>query len=98
MFFHANTIKKGQKMPNYDVHAKHHFFTKPLHKKPNFWNLALKMPTWQPLLFAVYCYVVYPIFVFFFCFQHLGHFDKIIFGFFGVPASRLFFVDVPVYL
>jgi len=26
MFFHANTIKKGQKMPNYDVHAKHHFF------------------------------------------------------------------------
>jgi len=26
MFFHANTIKKGPKMPNYDVHAKHHFF------------------------------------------------------------------------
>jgi len=26
MSFHANTIKKGQKMPNYDVHAKHHFF------------------------------------------------------------------------
>jgi len=25
-FFHANTIKKGQKMPNYDVHAKHNFF------------------------------------------------------------------------
>jgi len=24
--FHANTIKKSQKMPNYDVHAKHHFF------------------------------------------------------------------------
>jgi len=26
MFFHANPIKKGQKMPNYDVHAKRHFF------------------------------------------------------------------------
>ena len=26
MFFHANTIKRGQKMPNYDVHANHHFF------------------------------------------------------------------------
>jgi len=26
MFFHANTIKKAKKMPNYDIHAKHRFF------------------------------------------------------------------------
>ena len=38
----GNTIKEGQKMPDYDVHAK------PLQKRPNFWNLALTMRTWQP--------------------------------------------------
>jgi len=49
MFLHASTIKKAKKMPKYDVHAKRHFFM-PNHfkKRPNFWNLALKMPTWQP--------------------------------------------------
>ena len=39
MFFHANTIKKGQKMPNYDVHTKHHIFMPNHHKNT---------PTWQP--------------------------------------------------
>jgi len=48
MFFHANTIKNGQKMSNYDVHAKHHFVMPNHFKKGQIPNLALKMPTWQP--------------------------------------------------
>jgi len=40
--------KKATKMPNYDVHAKHHFFMPKTSKRPNFWNLVLKMPTCQP--------------------------------------------------
>jgi len=35
-------------MQNYDVHAKQHFLMPNQVKRPNFWNLALKMPTWQP--------------------------------------------------
>jgi len=34
--------KKAKKMPNYDAHAKYHFFM------PNNFKKALKMPTWQP--------------------------------------------------
>ena len=40
--FFMPTPQKRPKMPNYDVHAKQ------LQKRPNFRNLALKMPTWQP--------------------------------------------------
>ena len=43
-FFMPTPSKKAKQLPNYDVHAK------PLSKRPNFWNLALKMPTWQPWL------------------------------------------------
>jgi len=49
MFFHANTIKKGQKNAKLRHTCQTPFFhAKPLSKRPNFWNLALKMPTWQP--------------------------------------------------
>jgi len=49
MFFHANTIKKGQKNAKLWRTCQTPFFhAKPLRKRPNFWNLALKMPTWQP--------------------------------------------------
>jgi len=40
--------KQAENMPNHDVHAKHNFFMPNNFKRPNFWNLALKMPTWQP--------------------------------------------------
>jgi len=35
-------------MPNYDAYAKQFFSCKTASKKPNFCNLALKMPAWQP--------------------------------------------------
>jgi len=49
MFFHANTIKKGQKNAKLWRTCQTPFFhAKQLQKRPNFWNLALKVPTWQP--------------------------------------------------
>jgi len=49
MYFHANTIKKGQKIPNDDVHAKHHFFMTNHFKKGQISGIwPQKMPTWQP--------------------------------------------------
>jgi len=48
MFFQANTILKGQKNANLWRTCQTPFFQiKPLWKRPNFWNLASKMPTWQ---------------------------------------------------
>jgi len=47
MFFHANTIKKGQTMtymPNTIFHAKQ------LQKRPNFWNFGLKNSNLATLL------------------------------------------------
>jgi len=40
--FFRPLLKKAKNMRIYDVHAK------PLLKRPNVWNLTVKMPTWQP--------------------------------------------------
>jgi len=42
MFFHGSTINKSQKMPNYDVHAKHHFFMPNHFKKAKLLEFGLK--------------------------------------------------------
>jgi len=39
--------KKAKKMPNYDVHAKHHIFM-PNHFEKGQISGIRKMPTWQP--------------------------------------------------
>jgi len=46
--FHATTIKKAKKRQTMTYMPNTIFSCQTTKKRPNFWNLALKMPTWQP--------------------------------------------------